>query len=691
MQSTHAGRIGARIPRAEYIAGGPTGRFLRRGRPGARVGYAACAAAAAVAAAVVLSSLPGEQGRTMLENSAPHVGAGRAAELGYTGSGIRVAVIDTGVDASHPDLAGRVSGGYDFVDGGEPDDANGHGTQVAGIIAAGGAVSGMAPGAVIVPYKVSEDGESVSSDLIERAIRTAAADGADVINISLGVPIDNPPIDAAVADAVEGGAVVVVAAGNDGPDPSTIGSPGGAPLAITVGATHNNVRASMVSTLSVGGKQYEVAPMLGVSPAGPITAPLADGGYGRPGDIGPDARGAILLMERGSGEEGELIYFTQKESNAADAGALAAIVYNNEPGAYLGDVSAGPGGGSYEPRIPILSMEREDGLELAGSGGTATVEVFYNPDHVAFFSSRGPSSPFYIKPDLVAPGAFVNSTHAGGRYDLASGTSFAAPHVSGAAALLLEKHPGLSPAQARAVLSSTASPSADSYGAEFGPTEVGSGRLDAAAALDAQLVLEPAQLVMAAPPSGQASGAVRVERIDGGPPPPRLDVSVSEPEGWSASHAYSDGVLTVRAEGGGQGWGRISIDHGGVRYTVPVLARESGGSVTAAGGPGKISVGVQEPGGWQYARATAYDSRSGAPSSAPVLPGVPGEIPVGGPGKYWIEARIATPDGTQYAYSEAVVDEGPYGQQIPQSAWLAAAAAAVAAGAGIRRAARRRL
>ena len=653
--------------------------------------YAYAASVVALAAALA-ASLPGGPGETMLENSAPHVGSERAAELGYTGRGVMVAVIDTGVDASHPDLAGRVSGGHNFVGGGEPSDTNGHGTQVAGIIAADGAASGVAPGATIVPYKVSEDGESVASETIARAISMASADGADIINISLGIPIRNSAIDAAVAEAVRGGAVVVVAAGNDGPGASTIGSPGSAPAALTVGATYNNVTSSLVSTLSAGQKQYEVAPMLGVGPTGgPITAPLADGGYGRPGDIGRDARGAILLLERGSDTDGELVYFAEKESNAADAGALAAVVYNNEPGAYLGDVTEGRSGEAHSPRIPILSMEREDGLELLESGGEAALDVFYNPDHVAFFSSRGPSSPFYIKPDMVAPGAFVNSTHAGGAYDLASGTSFAAPHVSGAAALLLEKHPGLPPSRIKAVLSATASPATDAYGEAFGPSEAGSGRLDAAAALGASLILEPAQLAMHAPPDGSGARAeVKISVIGGGPPPDSLDVRASGSDGLSINHQYSDGALRVRASGAGSG--NLHVLHGGAEYVLPVSVTEAGGSVEARGGQGAVLVGVQEPDGWQYARVLAYDSQTGEASAASLLPGTHGAVQVPGPGLYWVEARIGAPDGTHYAYSEARVDEGPYAQwQVPSSAWLAAGAAAFAAAAGVRGAGRRRL
>ena len=68
-----------------------------------------------------------------------------------------------------------------------------------------------------------------------------------------------------------------------------------------------------------------------------------------------------------------------------------------------------------------------------------TLDVFYHPDFVAFFSSRGPVSPFYMKPDIVAPGAFINTTNSGGNYKIVSGTSFAAPHVAGIAALVLQK------------------------------------------------------------------------------------------------------------------------------------------------------------------------------------------------------------------------------------------------------------
>ena len=130
---------------------------------------------------------------TYLQRSVPYVGTDIPRIDGIDGSGIRVAIIDTGVDFNHPDLFGwgddgKVVGGYNFIrEDQHPMDTNGHGTQVAGVIAADGEIVGIAPKAKILAYKVSEDGEGVSSELIIRAIEKAIEDEADIINISLGV------------------------------------------------------------------------------------------------------------------------------------------------------------------------------------------------------------------------------------------------------------------------------------------------------------------------------------------------------------------------------------------------------------------------------------------------------------------------------------------------------------------------
>lgn len=170
------------------------------------------------------------------------------------GAGIRVAIIDTGVDYTHPDLGGcfgsgcRVVAGYDFVNNDtDPRDDNGHGTHVAGIVAASGTVTGVAPEATLYALKVLDaEGSGWTSDVIaalEWAVDPdqdpATGDGAQVVNLSLGGP-GNPddPVSQAVDAAVDAGVVVAVAAGNTGDEGFfTVGSPGTARKAITVGAS----------------------------------------------------------------------------------------------------------------------------------------------------------------------------------------------------------------------------------------------------------------------------------------------------------------------------------------------------------------------------------------------------------------------------------------------------------------------
>lgn len=170
------------------------------------------------------------------------------------GTGIVVAVIDTGIAYTHPDLGGgfgpsyKVIGGYDFHNkDGDPMDDNGHGTHVAGIIAANGNLTGVAPGAKLLAYKaLGSDGSGSMSNVIlgvERAMDPNddgnTADHADVISMSLGGSGDvDDPICRAVQSAIDAGVVVVVAAGNSGPSMGTVASPGVAPNAITVGAVN---------------------------------------------------------------------------------------------------------------------------------------------------------------------------------------------------------------------------------------------------------------------------------------------------------------------------------------------------------------------------------------------------------------------------------------------------------------------
>ncbi len=253
----------------------------------------------------------------VLDNSGPYIGAEFPKQLGFTGKGIKIGVIDTGVNLDHPDFfnqdeTSRFLKGYDFVDNDAiPQDTNGHGTQVIGIIAADGQLKGIAPKAEIFSYRVSADGESVPSDLIIKAINQAVEDRVDIINISLGVNMTHNKIDEAVNNAIDQGIVVVAAAGNSGPDKSTIGSPAKNPNAITVGATYNNRDSSMVSTLEVGETQFQVLPMLGTDTiSDPISTEIVFGKYSRENDFdGIDVKNKIVLAERGGETPDEIVFF----------------------------------------------------------------------------------------------------------------------------------------------------------------------------------------------------------------------------------------------------------------------------------------------------------------------------------------------------------------------------------------------
>ena len=169
-----------------------------------------------------------------------------------TGYGVSIAVIDTGIDYMHPDLGGgfgpgfKVVGGYDFYNGdADPMDDNGHGTHVAGTIAANGVIKGVAPNATLYAYKIlGADGSGSMSGIVS-AIDAAldpngdgsTADHVDVISMSLGGQgSSDDPACMAVQKAVDAGVVVVVAAGNEGPAMRTVASPGLSSYAITVGA-----------------------------------------------------------------------------------------------------------------------------------------------------------------------------------------------------------------------------------------------------------------------------------------------------------------------------------------------------------------------------------------------------------------------------------------------------------------------
>ena len=158
-------------------------------------------------------------------------------DAGFRGRGVRVAIVDTGVDAEHPDFAGRIAVHADFSDAGEVDDV-GHGTHVAGIIAGAGSVyRGVAPEATLVIAKALS-AQGGTEDAVLAAMSWASRQDVRVMNLSLGGPgSPTSPLAREVDALAADGMLVCVAAGNAGPNARTISSPGDARGALTVGAT----------------------------------------------------------------------------------------------------------------------------------------------------------------------------------------------------------------------------------------------------------------------------------------------------------------------------------------------------------------------------------------------------------------------------------------------------------------------
>lgn len=603
--------------------------------------------------------------KTYIENSVPYVGAGIPRMDGIDGTGIKIAIIDTGVDFNHPDLFGwgpdgKVIGGYNFIQENQlPMDNNGHGTKVAGVIAADGYTLGVAPKAKILAYKVSEDGEGVSSELIMRAIEKAIEDEADIINISLGVNKTNSKIDRAVNHALDNGIFVVTAAGNDGPELKTIGSPGRNFGSVTVGATYNNMTSSLIATLEVDEKDFTVIPMVGSSKTEePIIGKIIFGGFGKISDLKEiDVKDAIVIVERGSDVKGELLFFSIKEMNAASAGAKALIIYNNESGIFLGELVHELSEPGYIPQIPVVSMDREEGLEiieLIKNDNKGIMHLFYNPDFVAHFSSRGPVSPFYMKPDIVAPGAYINSTQNNASYNFTSGTSFAAPHVSGAAALLLQKNPELQNHEIKSLLLTTVQPVSDAYGQKFSLHESGAGRLDIANAYNAKLIISPPSFVInLSADHPTAKKQLELKLMDG--KLEGIDVRFEGPKFIEVTHEMKEGNLEIKLSIVGKKYGdyegKIFINHEKIQYTIPVIIHHTKGSISINQENERLFFEINHPEKWSFAKISITNSKSGNTDTVTSTPYKKASLEIYENGEYWIDAKIKVGGNTSDAFN----------------------------------------
>ncbi|RAS70761.1 subtilisin family serine protease [Lentzea atacamensis] len=254
--------------------------------------------------------------RANLDRSVAQINAPAAYSAGFTGKGTTVAVLDTGVDQTHPDLKGREVGERNFTSSPDTGDHHGHGTHVASIIAGTGAKSGgkyrgVAPDAGILDVKVLGDNGSGQDSGIIASMEWAVEQGAQIVNMSLGghdTPEIEPLEEAVNRLSAEKGTLFVIAAGNSGPNSSTVGSPGTADAALTVGAVDDRNQIAEFSsrgpTKAGALKPDLTAPGVGIVAAlhsdGRIGPPVADGYTSLDGTsmATPHVAGAAALLRQ---------------------------------------------------------------------------------------------------------------------------------------------------------------------------------------------------------------------------------------------------------------------------------------------------------------------------------------------------------------------------------------------------------
>lgn len=489
------------------------------------------------------------------------------------GAGVKVAIIDSGIDHTHPCFAdagypsqtrlgdtrltnnkvivARVFNNKARSRGYTAEAIDSHGTHVAGTVACNFGtpasvdgvdipfdISGVAPRALLGNYNVfpGTSGSARSEDILN-ALEAAYADGMDVANMSLGGPSFGIQdlLTIAVDNLDRAGMVVAVAAGNSGPGNFTVESPGNAPRALTAGASVVPHVVTSILDTGFGDVPLDTSEFGSVTSA--ITAELAEieSGIKNPAtqlntgcDPAPagSLTGKIALISRGT------CTFSTKVRNARDAGAVAVIVVNNQAGGLV----MGYDGTPDQPALPAYSTALEHASTLRDARGTTvtlTAPTYLYPydvaDRMADFSSQGPTDvDFRVKPDVVAPGENVLSaipvSYCNGDpcFAFFGGTSMATPHLAGAAAILRQQHPDWPAWAIRSAIVNTADVGVlTKWNApatlDLDVNSTGAGRLNLEAAAGAVALLDPVSVSFGSVPAG--SGQTRtftVTLLNGG-------------------------------------------------------------------------------------------------------------------------------------------------------------------------------
>jgi len=477
---------------------------------------------------------------------------GRAA----AGAGIKIGDIDTGIDNTHPffDPTGfSYPPGFPKCDAADsnshhPDqDCNyvspkvivakvfynknnqtnfdaqaiqDHGTHTAGI-AAGifnpslnavvngvliNSMSGMAPGAFLGNYNVFPgDVTNARSEDILNAVDAAVEDGMDVLNLSLGGSYhgNNDLLAIGLDNAVDAGLSVAVAAGNSGPGPNTVESPGRARKVITVAASTNQHFVGEPFTYPSGGGTTVGAAVGDFAPLAAGSFNLFDTHANGCASVDPGASGNVAIIDRGA------CTFSQKVANAKAAGAIGVVIINNVAGDPI-SMARTPG---FDDDLPAVMIGKNEGaaLRTANPPDASTTAIFQefvtpNKDILAGFSSQGPTNvDVAIKPDVTSVGVNVLSSITcvgkgpgcpgdGSGWAFFQGTSMSTPHIAGSAAVLKDLHSTWSPAEIKSALVNRADlviKDAVTGTHDVGPTAQGAGRENLGVAADGTTWMDP--------------------------------------------------------------------------------------------------------------------------------------------------------------------------------------------------------
>lgn len=500
----------------------------------------------------------------------PEGWAAAAASAGSeekAGTGVKVAIIDSGIDVTHPCfddvgfgptprrgeprltnnkvVVAKVFNNKAANQGLTAEAIDSHGTHVAATVACNAHTpasvqgadiaydpSGVAPGAQLGNYNVfpGSVGSARSEDILN-ALDAAAADGMTVINMSLGGGASGIQdlLTVAVDNLDRANIVVAVAAGNSGPGRYTVGSPGSAARALTAGAstvghyvgTPIRAGAGTVAVAAIGDfptPDADITGRLAAVAGQPLVTGCSAADFG-------DVTGAVALISRGVCSFGTKVHYAER------AGAIAAVIVNSVAGDPIA-MAEDPTFPSTIPAVMAGLADRDALLAQAGKqvtmGAGAAYTTTGNDNIMAAFSSQGPTDvDFRVKPDVVAPGVNVLSSVPGhtceqpettGCWAFFQGTSMAAPHLAGMAAVVRQAQPAWDAWQVRSAIVNTSQRSVLTRSSAIASAEtavqvIGSGLADLDAAVEAQVAVSSVSTSFGAVPAGSGRSVTRTVTV----------------------------------------------------------------------------------------------------------------------------------------------------------------------------------